>query len=421
MMAAMQDPLAQLIFDWNAVEPLAFPEPARVGFDDETLRDGLQSPSASHPALEERVHFLRLATAVGIGAADIGLPGAGARVAAEVEALCRAIFSERLPIAPNCAARTREADIVPVLEIMQRLGQRLEIAMFLAFSPVRREVEGWTLDEVLARTEQSVATAVRGGAAVTFVAEDSSRSRPDDLRRIFGAALRAGATRLCLADTSGHATPLGAFQLVRFARRVAREAGSADVGLDWHGHNDRGLAVANALAAAWAGADRLHATALGVGERVGNPAMEQLLVNVRLLGWGQPDLLRLSEYADHAARMLGVVIAPGTPVVGRDAFRTSTGVHAAAIIKAGRLGDRELADLVYAAIPASWLGREQEIEVGPMSGVSNVRSWLAEHGHGDDEAAAERIFAAAKQADHTLTDAELHALVVARSGQAVEE
>ncbi len=420
-MAAMKDPIGQLIFDWNAVEPLAFPAPARVGFDDETLRDGLQSPSASHPSLEERVHFLRLATTVGIGAADVGLPGAGARAMAEVEALCRAIVSERLPIAPNCAARTRQADIVPVLEIMQRLGQRLEIAMFLAFSPVRREVEGWTLDDVLTRTEESVGTAVRGGAAVTFVAEDSSRSRPEDLRRIFGAALRAGATRLCLADTSGHATPLGAFQLVRFARRAAREAGSPDVGLDWHGHNDRGLAVANALAAAWAGADRLHATALGVGERVGNPAMEQLLVNVRLLGWGQPDLLRLAEYADHAARMLGVVIAPGTPVVGRDAFRTTTGVHAAAIIKAGRLGNRELADLVYAAIPASWLGREQEIEVGPMSGVSNVRSWLAEHGRGDDEAAAERIFAAAKQADHTLTDAELHALVVARSGQAVEE
>ncbi|MFI5165290.1 MAG: 2-isopropylmalate synthase [Thermoanaerobaculales bacterium] len=417
----MNESLGDLVFDWNAVEPLAFSPPEEVSFDDETLRDGLQSPSATHPTLEERVHFLRLAAAVGIGAADLGLPGAGARAAAEVEALCRAIFTERLPMVPNCAARTREADILPVLEMVQRLGQRLEIAMFLAFSPLRREVEGWTLDEVLARIEQSVGLAVRGGAAVTFVAEDSSRSHPDDLRRIFHAALRAGATRLCLADTSGHATPLGAFQLVRFARRAAREAGFPAVGLDWHGHNDRGLAVANALAAAWAGADRLHATALGVGERVGNPATEQLLVNARLLGWAKPDLLRLGEYAEHAARMLGVVIAPGTPVVGRDAFRTSTGVHAAAIIKAGRIGNSELADLVYSAIPASWLGREQEIEVGPMSGASNVRSWLAEHGHADNEAAAQRIFAAAKQADHTLTDVELHALVVARSGQAVEE
>jgi 2-isopropylmalate synthase len=420
-MTRMAEGVGDLLFDWNAAGPVAVPRPSAISFDDETLRDGLQSPSVTHPPVEERLRFLALAAAVGVTAADVGLPGAGARAAAEVEAICRAIVAERLPIVPNCAARTRERDIAPVLEIIQRLGRPLEIMLFLASSPLRRRVEGWSRDDLARRTEQSVGLAVRGGAVVTFVAEDASRSRPDDLMAVFLAALRAGASRLCIADTVGAATPVGAYRLARHVASAVGEAGFEGIGLDWHGHNDRGLAVASALGAAVGGTDRLHATALGVGERVGNPPMEQLLVNARLLGWAQPDLTRLGEYAKHAAQMLGTVVPPGAPVVGSDAFRTSTGVHAAAILKAGHRVDRELADLVYAAIPPSWLGREQEIEVGPMSGSSNARSWLAEHGHAADEDTARRIVVAAKQADRVLTEAELHALVEAHSGQAVEE
>jgi isopropylmalate/homocitrate/citramalate synthase len=230
--------------------------------------------------------------------------------------------------------------------------------------------------------------------------------------------VNAGATRICVADTSGHATPTGAFRLVSFLRQMLGEGGAGAVGIDWHGHDDRGLAVANALAAAWAGADRLHATALGIGERVGNPPMEQMLVNARLLGWAQPDLSRLMDYAKHASEMTGLPIAAGAPVVGRDAFRTSTGVHASAIVKAARKGDEDLVDLVYSAVPASWLGRRQEIEVGPMSGASNIRSWLLDHGYADDEGALTRILTAAKRADRTLTDRELHVLA---AGRAVEK
>ncbi len=408
----MRDLLRRLTFDWNSVEPPATPPPQAITFDDETLRDGLQSPSARHPSLEERVHHLELAAAVGIGFADVGLPGAGARAAEEVEAVCREIFAARIPVTPNCAARATKADIRPILEIGQRLGRMPEVALFLASSPMRCRVEGWTLSDLVQRTEEHVSFAVKGGAPVTFVAEDCTRSHPEDLRRLYGAAVAAGATRVCIADTAGQATPLGAFRLVAFVKRMLGEAGAAEVGIDWHGHNDRGLAVANALAAAWAGADRLHATALGVGERVGNPPMELLLVNARLLGWAGPDLSRLMEYAEHASRVVGLPIPPWAPIVGRDAFRTSTGVHAAALVKAGLLGDEELVDLVYSAVPASWLGRQQEIEVGPMSGASNIRAWLATHGYGDDEEAIARILGAAKRADRTLTDEELHALAV---------
>ena len=409
----MKGPTGNLVFDWNDAGPPPAPSPGGVSFDDETLRDGLQSPSARHPSLEERIRFLELAATLGITSADVGLPGAGTRAAADAEALCRAIFDAGLPIVPNCAARTAEADIRPILEIAQRTGREVEVALFLASSPIRCHVEGSSLADLLERTERWVSFTVRGGAPVTFVAEDSTRSHPDDLRQLYGAAVRAGARRICVADTTGQATPLGAFRLAAFVKQTVRELGAPGVGIDWHGHNDRGLSVANALAAAWGGADRLHATALGVGERVGNPPMEQLLVNVRLLGWARPDLSRLMEYAENASRMLEVPIAPGTPIVGRDAFRTSTGVHASAIAKAGKMGGETLVDLVYSAVPASWLGRKQEIEVGPMSGASNVRWWLLGHEYQADEATVTRILAAAKHADRILTDVELHALAAA--------
>ncbi|MGD1147412.1 MAG: 2-isopropylmalate synthase [Thermoanaerobaculaceae bacterium] len=405
--------LDQLVFDWNGSEPVVLPFPGSVTFDDETLRDGLQSPSARHPAVEEKLAMLELAAAVGVTSADVGLPGAGAEAAGAAEALCRGIAAAGLPIAPNCAARAAADDITAVLDISQRLGRPVEIALFLASSPIRCHVEGWSLDELAERAQRWVAFAVRNGAPVTFVAEDATRSHPADLRRIFAAAVSAGATRICIADTAGQATPVGAFRVAKFVRQALAELGAAGVGLDWHGHNDRGLAVANALAAAWGGADRLHATALGVGERVGNPPMELLLVNARLLGWAKPDLSRLMEYAEHAGRMVGVAIPPGAPVVGRDAFRTTTGVHASAIIKAGLTGDEELVDLVYSAVPARWVGRKQEIEVGPMSGSSNVRSWLASHGRAEDRAVLNKILAAAKRSDHTLSDEELQEISLA--------
>ncbi len=398
------------IHDWNpAGEPLRRAG-RTVTFDDESLRDGLQSPSVTDPAPAHKVRLLHLMAEIGIGAADLGLPGAGSRAAAAVEELLREIQRSRLPIAPNCAARTSEEDVVPVLEIMARVGAPLEVMLFVGSSPIRRHVEGWSMDELLRRSEQCVALAVRHGAPVTFVTEDTTRSYPEDLRRLYQAAVRAGARRVCLADTAGFATPAGAARLVAFVAHVLAEAGAEHVGIDWHGHNDRGLALANALAAAEAGADRLHATVLGIGERVGNPPMEQLLVNARLLGWASPDLGKVMEYVACASQILGIEVPPGAPIVGRDAFRTSTGVHAAAIVKARAKGRPDLADLVYSAVPAAWLHRRQEIDVGPMSGASNVRHWLLAHGYPADAAAVERIYAAAKNADRTLTDGELHGL-----------
>ncbi len=401
----------QLIYDWN-VAGERWDTPPRVELDDETLRDGLQSPSVRTPAIEDKLRILHLMDRLGIQTADIGLPGAGPHVVADVTRLAREIAEQRLAIRANCAARTLRQDIIPIVEIAQRTGIPIEVCTFIGSSPIRQYAENWTLETMLQHTEDAVSFAVREGLPVMYVTEDTVRAHPDTLRQLFTTAIRCGAARLCLCDTVGHATPAGAANLVRFAGEVVRETGAA-VELDWHGHSDRGLAVINTIAAIRAGATRVHGCAIGIGERVGNTPMDQLLVNLRLLGWIGNDLSVLAEYCELVSHTTGVPIPPNYPVVGRDAFRTGTGVHAAAVIKAQRKGEDWLADRVYSGVPAALVGRRQEIEVGPMSGESNVVHWLESHGI---EATPERVravFQRAKSVTRVLTADEIRAAALA--------
>ena len=401
---------AELIYDWNrAGEGDMKPARGRVELNDETLRDGLQSPSVRTPSIEQKLGILHEMVALGIDALDLGLPGAGPHVVRDVLALAREIADKKLPIAPNCAARTVEADIRPIVEISQQAGIPIEAATFIGSSPIRQYAEGWTIDRMLELAEKAVSFAVKEGLPVMFVTEDTTRAHPDDLRRLYTAAVEAGARRVCISDTVGHATPDGARAVTRFIREVVDATGE-QVAVDWHGHRDRGLGEINALAAAAAGADRLHGTALGVGERVGNAPMDLLLVNFVLLGWRDYDLSRLPEYCRKVSEATGVPFPDNWPVVGIDAFRTGTGVHAAAILKARAKGDDWLADRIYSGVPASLVGRRQLVEIGPMSGESNVVFWLQSHGI---EARAElvaRIFQRAKQSSTVLGEEELRAL-----------
>lgn len=396
--------MSSLIYDWNRVE--APPAPPRLLLDDETLRDGLQSVSACCPSIDEKIALLHMMERLGMDSADIGLPGAGPHVVADVERLARECAEARLRLRPNCAARTVIADIVPIADIAQRVGMPIEVAAFIGSSHIRQYVEDWTLDFLERATEEAVAFAVREGLPVVYVTEDSTRAHPETLRRLYRAALRAGATRLCIADTVGHATPAGAAAIVTFVRGLAEEAGNG-AEVDWHGHSDRGLSVVNTIAAIDAGATRVHATALGVGERVGNTPMDILLINLVLMGYLERDLSMLDAYCRHVARTYGVPIPPNYPVFGRDAFRTMTGVHAAAVAKAYHKQDARLADTVYSSIPAWMVGREQEIEVGPMSGRSNVTFWLEKRGYHASDALVERIFERAKRSATVLTEDEI--------------
>jgi len=399
-----------LVYDWNRAGADAVPAvPGRVQLDDETLRDGLQSPSVLDPPIAAKIRILHLMARLGIDTADIGLPGAGPRATADVRALAREIVSARLPIGANCAARTVRADIEPIARISQEVGLPIEACTFIGSSPIRQYAEGWTLDRMLRATEDAVSFAVAEGLPVMYVTEDTTRAHPDTLARLYRAAIDCGARRLCIADTVGHATPRGAQAVVRWVREEIVRPSGADVQIDWHGHRDRGLGLANTLAAIEAGADRVHGTALGIGERVGNTEMDLLLVNLVLLGRHDGDLAALPEYCEAVAEATGLAIPRNYSVVGQDAFRTGTGVHAAAIIKARKLGDERLADMVYSGVPAHLVGRRQVIEISHVSGMSNVKYWLAEHGYDDgDDGLCQHVFALAKRSDRVLEDDDVH-------------
>ena len=398
------------IYDWNAATPPAIPPGTRVLMNDETLRDGLQNPSVVDPSIEEKIEILHLMESLGIDSVNIGLPGAGSRAFRHTEVLAREIATQRMKIKPNCAARTHENDIRPIVEISQMVGMAIEAATFLGSSPIRRLVEDWTVEHLERTTEKAVRFAVQNGLPSMYVTEDTMRTDPDTVKRLYSTAIRNGARAIVLCDTVGHATPSGAFNLVKFTiDEVVRPSGEK-IRVDWHGHNDRGLAIANSLAAVAGGAHQVHAAANALGERVGNTPMELMLVNLRLMGLIHQDLSRLKEYCEKVAQATHTMIPLNYPVVGHDAFRTATGVHAAALIKAFRKNDLALANVVYSGVPAHLFGLDQVIEIGPMSGKSNVLFWLEKHRIPADDATVARIFDAAKQSPRVLSDAEVLAL-----------
>jgi 2-isopropylmalate synthase len=395
-----------LIYDWN-LQGIGEPRiRGPVELNDETLRDGLQSPSVRDPSLDEKIRFIHLMDRLGIHTADIGLPGAGPRAVQSVDVLVGEIVSSKLKLKPNCAGRTMVQDIKPIVEISQKHGVPIEAYLFLGSSPIRQYVEDWDVEKLLQISGDAISFAAAEGLPVSFVTEDTTRSSPDTLRVLFLNAIERGARRLCLCDTVGHASPSGVASLVDFVQGVIAESG-ADIALDWHGHRDRGLSLPNALTAVSKGVRRIHGTALGVGERVGNVAMDLLMVNLKLFGAIDNDLSALNEYVELAQSALGAPKPYNYPMFGGDAFRTATGVHAAAIIKAHARGDEWLADHVYSGVPAGWLGRKQDIEVGPMSGASNVKYWLKQHGFASTPGTVEAVLKAAKETDHVLTELEI--------------
>ena len=402
--------VSELIYDWNTVSPELKPPHRHIAFDDETLRDGLQSPSVCEPPIEKKIELLHLMDELGIDTADIGLPGAGGTHAAGVEMMAREIAEKKMKIRPNCAARTHRNDIIPIAEISQRAGIAIEACTFIGSSPIRFYAEEWTLEKLLKLTEEAVTLAVSEGLPVMFVTEDTTRADPGTIRALYTTAIRCGARAVCVCDTVGHATPDGARAVVNFVRGIIDDQGEK-VRLDWHGHQDRGLGVINSIAAIEGGADQVHGSALGIGERVGNTPLDQLLVNLKLLGWIDHDLSRLREYCDKAAAACRWTIPLNYPVFGKDAFRTATGVHAAAVIKSYRKGDTELADLIYSGVPAGQFGLKQVIEIGPMSGKSNVIFWLENRGLEASEDRINRIYERAKQATEVLNEDELLALI----------
>jgi 2-isopropylmalate synthase len=402
----------ELIYDWNEVKKRGPISTKKIEFDDETLRDGIQSPSVADPSIDDKIEILHLQNALGITTSDIGLPGAGPRAREDVMRLAKEIVDAKLDIQANCACRTMIQDIRPIIEVSQAVGLPIEVYTFIGSSPIRQYVERWDVDHILKTSEEAISFAVQEGCDVAYVTEDTTRSRPDHLDRLFRHAIDLGVKRLVLCDTVGHSTPDGIANIIDWTRSLIDGTG-ADVKIDWHGHNDRGLGVTNVLHAIEAGADRVHGTCLGIGERVGNAAIDQVLMNLKLLGAIDNDLTDLVQYCRTVSRACHWPISKNYPLAGQDAFRTATGVHASAIIKAIDMNDTWLADRVYSGVPAGLFGKSQEIEIGPMSGKSNVKYWLANHRFEYDDAIAKSILDKAKASARTLEDEEIMTLVLA--------
>jgi len=406
MDASFQD---TLIYDWNFHNGDTF-KPAKLTFDDETLRDGLQGPSITDPPIKDKIEILHLMNDLGIQSAALGLPGAGPHVVRDVTQLAQEIVDQKLAINANCSSRTMREDIQPIIDISQKTGLAIEACTFIGSSPIRTYTENWGFDFLLKCTEEAITFAVKNDMEVMFVTEDTIRSRPEDLKQLYTVAINSGAKRVCLCDTVGHATPEGTYSLVRFIGDLIKELG-IDVEMDWHGHRDRGLSVANSIAAIRAGVTRIHGCALGAGERVGNTPMDALLVNCKLMGWVDNDLKMLNKYCQKVSQALGVPLPNNYPIIGEDAYKTGTGVHASAIIKAEQKESLWLVDYVYSGVPANMLGREQIIEIGPMSGISNVTYWLKKRNIEPKKEWVDAIFRKAKLSKKTLSEEDIYSTI----------
>jgi 2-isopropylmalate synthase len=402
---------ADVIYDWNSVERRGSLFNHKISFFDETLRDGVQCPSVVDPKIDDKLKIVHLMNDVGIDYMDIGLPGAGKRAQEDVYEIAREIRDSKLRIKPAAAARTHVNDIKPIVEISQRLGTPIEVMAFIGSSPIRLYAEDWTLDGMLKKSSEAIDLAVQNGLPCTYVTEDTTRARPEMLATLFRNAIEHGVQRLCLCDTVGHATPDGIKNLIQWTKNFVASMG-VKVGIDWHGHNDRGLGVTNTIIALECGADRAHGTMLGIGERVGNASLDQVLMNLKLLGeLPDQDLTKLLELCRLVAKATQVAVPYNYPLIGADAFRTATGVHAAAIIKAEKKGHSFLADRIYSGVPAGLFGREQEIEIGHMSGESNVIYWLRKRHIEPDALLVKQILGVAKATDHLLTEDEVQQVI----------
>jgi 2-isopropylmalate synthase len=404
---------SDLIYDWNSVEKVAALSPRkRIQFLDETLRDGIQSPSVVDPAIDDKLRIVDLANDLGIDTMDIGLPGAGKRAVEDVTTIATHIRDAKLRVKASCAARTHQNDVQAIVDISQAVGIEIEILCFIGSSPIRQYAEDWDLARMMQLSADAIDLGRKYNLPVAYVTEDTTRSRPEVLTKLFTNAVEHGASRLIVCDTVGHVTPDGIRNLLKFTRNVLDGMGRPDVGIDWHGHNDRGLGVVNSIFAIEYGADRIHGTALGIGERVGNAALDQILLNLKLLGeLPEHDLTKLVLWCKVVSQATRVPIHPQYPLAGSDAFRTATGVHAAAIIKAEKKGHEWLADRIYSGVPAGMFGKEQEIEVGHYSGESNVVYWLKKRGYEPTKELVAAVLGAAKRGNRVLTDDEIIAVI----------
>lgn len=396
-------------FSWNSLKVSAPPGlPAYSGtFLDETLRDGLQAPSVRNLTLNQKITMIEHMVRSGVRAADLGFPGSDPAALRECIEIAKWIVATGYPLVQAYAGRTHPSDIDAICEIAQACGVVVEAYIFIGISPIRQYVEQWDIAQIQQKIRKSVAQCRREGVEFVLVLEDTIRCTPQVLRRIYDVAVELGIRRVALCDTVGAALPSGTESLIHWSNSYFSYRGHP-VALEWHGHNDRGLALINSLTAHALGCARVHGTILGIGERAGNASLDLLMLNSHLDEHAKYDLVALREYCEYAAQVLGVGIPGNYPAMGENVFQTSAGVHASAIFKAHEKGSLPIKDAVYSGVPASLLGREQEILVDSSSGAINVKYWLLINGYEcENEDVIKQVLARAKASCQPLTDEQI--------------
>lgn len=357
----------------------------------ECLRDGLHGV-AHQPSAEERADYVGALQDLGILVDTVGIySGRGNKVDATAKKLLALMRDQYPNVTPNVLTQATPEAIEWTAECKQIHPGLMSVA-FMGSGNARLMAEGWTPDFVLEKLGWLVSTLVRDHhITVVGATEHTTQTPPDFLRRIVETQVDAGASYFCIADTIGTARPIGAHRITQFVRETLRRMGRDDVQIDWHGHRDKGNDEANAMAAAAAGADRIHVVARGIGERAGNTSMESVLLNLTsILEEAQEpspwNLRLLSSVLDRYSRVTHVPVPTHGPLSQR-AFKTSLGIHAAAMDKAHEAAEEarqlgmtqeailldQLYRTVYCAIDPEDVGRQHEIAVSPSSGAHNVR------------------------------------------------
>lgn len=383
--------LGNLIHEWGGYDFGNRP----ITVFDTTLRDGLQSAQIRRlPQISEKIAFLTACHEVGIDAIEIGFPIASSSHKQDLIALAKHAKNNKYPMLLSCLSRTIVSDVEAIVDVSQKAGTEMTVNLLVGSSKIRHFVENWTLGGIKKWIEDCICIAYTNNLPVEFVTEDTTRSEKETLKFLYSIAINKGVKRIWIADTVGEATPSASKNITTFFKK--KIIGRKKIGLDWHGHDDKGLGVANALAALEAGADRIQATALGIGERAGNTAMEQIIINLQLAHAGHYNLKKLSDYSRLASEMIGVPIRDNYPGIGALVHATAAGMHAAAIVKARRLKRKDLEGVVYSPFHPEMFGRDIEILIGPMSGNANVEWNLEKLGLKKDKTIIAKILTMAK-------------------------
>ncbi|MFC6961354.1 (R)-citramalate synthase [Halocatena marina] len=326
-----------------------------VQFLDTTLRDGEQAPGISLTPAEKAEIATKLDSA-GVSVIEAGSACTGA---GERETIAR-VADLDLDATVTSFARGVQRDIDLALDCGV---DGINLVVPASDRHIEQKV-GTTRDSVIEKTVDLTEYANDHGLWVEVLGEDGSRSELQFLERLMKRALDAGADRVCYCDTVGHATPDRTMEVV--SRLTALGPTST------HTHDDLGLAVTNALVSIAAGADLVHATVNGIGERAGNAALEEIAIaldhgySVETL-----DTTKLYDLAQTVATGTGISLAPNKAVVGENAFTHESGIHTD-----GTLKD----DAMYEPYPPETVGRERRLVLGKHAGRAGVRAALDEHG-----------------------------------------